>query len=394
MTLFERDTDAILGTYNRLPLHIVRGEGVHLIDSEGRRYLDFFGGLAVNALGYGHPAVLGAIREQSERYLHLSNLFPQEPQVALAERLRDSTGYDRVYFANSGAEVMEAAFKLARRRGGAEGRTRMLAFSGAFHGRSLTALSLMDAEAYREGFGPYHPDCEILPFNDVDALRAGVDSTVSAVFLEFLQGEGGIVPASGEFIAELLRLRERYGFLLVADEIQAGMGRTGALLSFEHYGARPDLVAVAKSLGGGLPLGALLVDAPLRDVLGKGSHGSTFGGNPVACAAGCAVMDVLADGLLEHVRAIGTELRDALHALATRHPALVREVRGRGCMVGIACTRDMRPAVRLCLDRGLLINVTRGSVVRLLPPLIITSEHVRQLSAVLDEVFTHLSTTS
>lgn len=394
MTLFERDTDAILGTYNRLPLHIVRGEGVHLIDNEGRRYLDFFGGLAVNALGYGHPAVLGAIREQSERYLHLSNLFPQEPQVALAERLRDSTGYDRVYFANSGAEVMEAAFKLARRRGGTEGRTRMLAFSGAFHGRSLTALSLMDAETYREGFGPYHPDCEILPFNDVDALRAGVDSTVSAVFLEFLQGEGGVVPASGEFIAEILRLRERYGFLLVADEIQAGMGRTGALLSFEYYGARPDLVAVAKSLGGGLPLGALLVDAPLRDVLGKGSHGSTFGGNPVACAAGCAVMDVLADGLLEHVRAIGTELRDALHALATRHPALVREVRGRGCMVGIACTRDMRPAVRLCLDRGLLINVTRGSVVRLLPPLIITSEHVRQLSAVLDEVFTLLSTTS
>ncbi len=386
MTLVDRDRASLLGTYTRLPIEIERGEGVYLIDSEGKRYLDFFGGLAVNALGYGHPAVLAAIAEQSARFIHISNLFPQRPQIDLADRLRALSGYDKVFLANSGAEVMEAAFKLVRRWSAIRRRPRILSFTGAFHGRTYAGLSLMDSVKYRDGFGPFLDNCEVLPFNDAAALEAAAGRDVAAVVLEFVQGEGGIVPASDEFVETLFRLREEHGFLVVADEIQAGMGRTGRFLSFEHYGVHPDLVTMAKSLGGGLPLAALLVDSELTDVLGPGSHGSTFGGNPVACAAGCEVLDALRDGVMKHAGRIGALLLDGLRDIASKHTALVIEVRGRGCMAGLECNCDMRPALELCLAQGLLINVTRERVIRLLPPLIIEEKHVEIALNVLDNV--------
>ncbi|MCZ7555532.1 MAG: acetylornithine/succinylornithine family transaminase [Bacteroidia bacterium] len=389
MTLPERDHASLLATYTRLPMDIERGEGVYLIDTEGKRYLDFFGGLAVNALGYAHPAILEAIGTQAARYIHVSNLFPQRPQIELAERVRALSGYDKLFFANSGAEVMEAAFKLVRRWASIRRRKRILSFTGSFHGRTYAGMSLMDAPKYRDGFGPFLEGCEHLPFNDAAALEAATGRDVAAVVLEFIQGEGGIVPATDEFVETLFRLRDEHGFLIVADEIQAGMGRTGRFLSFEHWGVQPDIVTMAKSLGGGLPLGALLVKGELTDVFDPGSHGSTFGGNPVACAAGREVVDALRDGLMKHAAQIGNMLMEGLRALAAEHPGLITEIRGRGCMVGIECTRDMRVAMGLCLEEGLLINVTRERVIRLLPPLIIEKQHVETALGILSNILQH-----
>jgi acetylornithine/succinyldiaminopimelate/putrescine aminotransferase len=250
-------------------------------------------------------------------------------------------------------------------------------------------MSLMDAAKYRDGFGPFLDDCEHLPFNDAAALEAAADRDVAAVVLEFIQGEGGIIPATEEFVETLFRLREEHGFLIVADEIQSGMGRTGRFLSFEHWGVQPDIVTMAKSLGGGLPLGALLVKGELTDVFDPGSHGSTFGGNPVACAAGIEVVDALRDGLMKHAAQTGHMLMEGLRTLAVEHPGLITEVRGRGCMVGVECTRDMRTIMGLCLEEGLLINVTRERVIRLLPPLIIEKQHVEAALGILSNVLNH-----
>lgn len=382
-TLFERDQEAILHTYTRLPLEIDRGEGVYLFSTDGRRFLDFFGGLAVNGLGYGHPAVLEAIRRQIGRYLHLSNLFPQEPQVLLAERLREQTGFSRVYFANSGAEAMESAFKLIRRWGAGNGREEILSFGDAFHGRTMAGLSMMDTAKYREGFGPFLDGCRVLPFNDVAALHAAVGPRTAAIVFEPVQGEGGVQPLTDDFASALRSVQSEFGVLLVADEIQTGMGRTGRFLACDHFDLVPDIVALAKSLGGGLPLAAILVRAQLNEIFGAGGHGSTFGGNPVACAAGAAVVETLAEGVLEHAAWIGARLQDGLRALAAEYPMLISDVRGFGCMQGIECRYPATFVQDHCLRDGLLVNITRQRVIRLLPPLIITTEH-------LDEAFIHL----
>ena len=386
-SLAERDRASMLHTYTRLPLEIDRGEGVHLVDASGRRYLDFFGGLAVNALGYGHPAVLAAIRSQSERYLHLSNLFAQEPQVALAERLRAMSGFDRVFFANSGAETIEAAFKLVRRIAASEGRTEIIAFSDAFHGRTMTGLSLMDAEKYRSGFGPFLDGCRTLPFNDPGAIHASIGPRTAAVFVECLQGEGGVVPMTDDFARALRQAHADHGFLLVDDEIQTGMGRTGRFLAAKHFDLRPDIVLLAKSLGGGLPLGAMLVHERLAHVFGPGGHGSTFGGNPVACAAGVAVMDQLRNGMIEHAGEAGRLLHAGLERLRADFPRHITEVRGLGCMQGIVCTFPARPVMEHCLDHGLLVNVTRERVIRLLPPLTIAPSHIDEALTALRNAF-------
>lgn len=382
-TLYERDLASILHTYSRLPIEIERGEGVYLLGRDGTRYLDFFGGLAVNALGYGYPTVLEAIRIQLDRYLHLSNLFPQESQVALAERLRARSGFDRVYFANSGAETMEAAYKLIRRWSAGSDRFEILAFSNAFHGRTMAGLSMMDAEKYREGFGPFLPGCRVLPYNDVDALKAAVGRRTAAVVFEPVQGEGGVVPLDRAFADELRSLRKQHSLLLVDDEIQTGMGRTGRFLAAEHFGLEADIVTLAKSLGGGLPLGAVLVREPLADVFLPGGHGSTFGGNPVACAAGVAVMDALESGVMENASRSGALLKEGLRLLKSEFPMAISEVRGIGCMQGIVCTAPAKPVQEHCLRNGFLVNVTRERVIRLLPPLIITETHV-------EEALTHL----
>jgi acetylornithine aminotransferase len=391
MALQERESAHLFHTYKRLPLEIDRGEGVHLIARDGTRYLDMFSGLAVNALGYGHPRILRAITEQAGRYAHLSNYFLQEPQIRLAELLVRHGGFPRVFFANSGTETTEGAIKLARRWGASRGKKEILAFSNAFHGRTMGALSLMDRPRYRDGFGPFLDFCRTIPFNDPRALRAAVNEQTAAVMLECIQGEGGIRPVSVEFARTLAEVAGKFGFLVIADEIQSGTGRTGKFFGFEHFPLKPDAVMLAKPIGGGLPLGAILATETVASVLEPGMHGTTFGGNPVACAAGIAVLEVIEEQhLVEQAASLGTLLLSGLHALATDFPGLVREIRGYGLMVGMELDRPGDPVVDAMRARHILINCTDTTVLRFLPPLVISDAHVRETLSALRDVFKDL----
>lgn len=377
--LIAREHAVLFQTYRRLPLQIERAEGCRVYTSDGHVYLDFLGGIAVNALGHSHPRLVAAIVDQAKRYTHVSNFFYQEPQVHLAEQLRSITGYPRVFFSNSGAESMEGALKMARRHGFRDGRYDLVGFSGGFHGRTYGALSIMDKPIYKDGMGPFLPHTLVLPFNDVDALRARVDSSTCAVILEFLQGEGGITAASDEFVGILSELRKEHGFLIIADEVQTGIGRTGTFFAFERYGMKPDIVTVAKALGGGLPLGAILATEEAAALLEKGMHGTTYGGNALACAAGTVVLEELQNGLQEHVNEIGTYLTEQLRALMQRKPEYIRELRGSGCMQGVVLHNEAAPVVQRLLQQRVIANATSGNVLRLLPPYIIERADVDEL---------------
>jgi acetylornithine/N-succinyldiaminopimelate aminotransferase len=373
----EREAHSFFPTYNRLTPDIERAEGVYLFARDGRKYLDMFGGLAVNALGYGHSAILEAIERQMRRYVHLSNSFVQDVQVEFAERLLAASGFDRCFLCNSGTEGMEAALKLAKRWGKQNGKSAIFGLSGSFHGRTLGALSVTGRDAYRLGFEPLLPGTSILGFNDVESLQRNVDGQTLAVVVEPIQGEGGIHPVSAPFVSAILELRERYGFLLIADETQSGIGRTGKLFGYEHFGFTPDIVVAAKALGGGLPLGAMLGTERLADSLPRGTHGSTFGGNPVACAAGLAVLrEVLDNGVMRNAAVVGQYLMDRLQSVAESYPLSIREVRGIGLMLGVEVASGGQAIVSGMLERGVVVNLTNNDVLRWLPPLIVTREQV------------------
>lgn len=377
MTSTDRERDSFFHTYKRLPLDIDRGEGVYLYDRSGKRYLDLFGGLAVNALGYGHPGIVRAIHEQSKRFIHLSNYFVTDPALELAELLRKHTGFSKVFFSNSGAEGIEGAMKIARLWGRPKGKTEIVSFSNAFHGRTYGALSMMDRARYKDGFGPFLPDCRVLPFNDPAALRSNVGDATVAVFLEFIQGEGGIVPASAEFVKAIATLQRRHGFLVVADEIQSGIGRTGRPFAFSHHDIAPDIAVVAKPLGGGLPIGAILGSPTVEAVLDIGQHGTTFGGNPVSCAAGVVVMkEIFESGLMRQAGDSGDYFIAGLEGVRASCPSLVRDVRGKGLMIGVELTRACDGIVSGMLDAGVLANCTNQNVIRIVPPLIISRAQI------------------
>lgn len=383
----ERENAFFFHTYKRLPLEIVRGDGMYLHAKDGRRYLDMFGGVAVNALGHGHAGLLRAIAEQAGKYIHLSNYFLQEPQLDLAGLLAKYSGYGRVFFTNSGAEAMEGAIKLVRKWGVSRGKTEIVSFSHAFHGRTMGALSLMDRPNYLNGFGPFLPNCRIAPLNDSEALRSAVSEQTAAVVLEFIQGEGGITPATTDFVDTIRGLQSKFGFLVVADEIQSGIGRTGKFFGFQHYDITPDVVTIAKALGGGLPLGAILGGDRVSDVLEPGNHGSTFGGNPVACVAGIVLLrEVMENGLLRNAATMGERLRDELLRIQSEFPAKVHEVRGRGLMSGMELTSPCDPVVAALRENGVLVNGTAERVLRFLPPLIVQDVHIREASAALRKV--------
>jgi acetylornithine/N-succinyldiaminopimelate aminotransferase len=388
MSLHTRESATFMHTYKRLPLEIQRGEGVHLYTGDGTRYLDMFSGLAVNALGYGHPRVVKAIEDQTRKYVHLSNYYLQEPQITLAELLVRHTGFPRVFFANSGTETTEGVIKIARRWGSSRAKTEILSLSNSFHGRTMGALSLMDRPKYRNGFGPFLDQCTVVPFNDPGALRTAVKPDTAAIILEFIQGEGGIRPVSMEFARTLRELQEHFGFLVIADEIQSGIGRTGTFFGYQHFDVKPDLVTIAKPLGGGLPLGAILATEPVGAVLEPGMHGTTFGGNPVACAAGCAViLEIIENGLVRQAETLGNLLMGGLNSLKKDFPDLVREIRGFGLMVGMELTRDGEPYVTAMRERKILINCTDQTALRFLPPLIIERSHIEETLAALRAVF-------
>lgn len=392
-SLAEREHESFIPTYKRLPLEVDRAEGMYVYTANGRRYLDFLGGIAVNALGHSHPAVVEAVERQIRRYAHLSNYFYQDAQIEFAEALRAASGYARIFLTNSGAEATDGAMKLARARMSAADmpeRTEIVGFSGGFHGRTFGALSIMDKPGYKDGMGPFLPSTRVVDFNDAAGLYGAIGETTCAVVLEFLQGEGGVRWADTAFVARLFELREKHGFLIIGDEVQAGGGRTGRFFSFERFEVRPDIVTVAKGIGGGLPLGAILIEESLVDVWSPGRHGTTFGGNAVACAAGSAVLAALRDGLMDRVAATGEYMAARLEELRGEFPSVVRDVRGAGAMFGVELTIPAARVVDELLARGVITNATSETVLRLLPPLVYERAHVDELVPVLREVLATL----
>ncbi|MDH7514499.1 MAG: acetylornithine/succinylornithine family transaminase [Bacteroidota bacterium] len=392
MDIFTREKERILQTYRRLNVEIVRGEGVYLIDRKGKRYLDAFGGLAVNLLGHRHPELIRAICHQLECYVHLSNVFIQEAQLSLADRLSALSGLNRVFYCNSGAEAVEGALKLVRKWGRGLGRRKVVSFDGGFHGRTMGALSLMSQVRYRDGYEPLLAECFQVPFNDVEAFCRVIDRQTAAVFLECIQGERGVIPIQEDLVNTLKEYRRQYGFLLVVDEVQTGLGRTGTFIAARNWDLDPDIVLLAKGLGGGLPLGAILTREQIAGVFGIGGHGSTMGGNPVACRAGCALLDVLErDDLYGRARVIGNTVMARIRQLQGQYPDWIKDVRGIGCIVGVEFLFGAEQIACRCLEKGLLVNVTHGNVIRFLPPLTFGDEHVARTCDIVEEVIHELA---
>ena len=378
----------IVGTYRRQPVVFVRGEGARLWDIEGKEYLDFVAGIAVCSLGHSHPKVVEAIRRQAGALMHVSNLYYTEPQIRLASMLTEHSFADRVFFCNSGAEANEAAIKLARKYGHDRlgGRYEILTMKGSFHGRTLAAITATGQEKFHAGFAPLPEGFRYVPFNDVQALEKALSEKTCAVLLEPIQGEGGVrVPDEG-YLKAVRGICDRRGILMILDEVQTGMGRTGKLFGYEHYGASPDIMTLAKALGNGVPAGALAATERVAAAFGPGTHASTFGGNPLAMAAAVATLEtVLSEGFLERCAQTGEYLREKLWSLRKDHP-VVQDVRGKGLLVGLDLGVDGNAVVKACLERGVLINCTFDHVLRMVPPLVITRRDVDRLVQVLDEV--------
>jgi predicted acetylornithine/succinylornithine family transaminase len=371
---------AVLPTYARADLTVVRGEGCRVWDDEGRAYLDFGAGIAVVGLGHRHPAVTEATHAQLDQLWHASNLYWTEPMLRLAVLLSDRVGGAQAFYCNSGAEANEAALKVARK---VTGRSRIVALEGGFHGRTYGALSATGQPGKWEGFGPLVPGFSFARPNEVESLEAAVAPAgeLAAILLEPVLGEGGVLPLEEGFVQAAAEIAREVGALLCVDEVQAGLGRTGTFFAYEQLGIEPDLVTLAKGLGNGLPIGALLVREGVADAIGPGDHGSTFGGNPVASAAACAVVEAIDDALLENVAARGAQLSAGLEKLSG-----VREVRGRGLLLAGLLDRDASPVVDECRARGLLVLTAGPDVLRLLPPLVVTEADVDEALGVLHEV--------
>jgi acetylornithine/N-succinyldiaminopimelate aminotransferase len=372
----------LMPVYPRCEVRPVRGEGVHLIGEQGERYLDFASGIAVNLLGHSHPHLIGAIQKQAETLMHVSNLYGSPQGEALARRLTELTFADTVFFTNSGAEAVECAIKTARRYHHAAGnphKTKLVTFSNAFHGRTMATISATDQGKLRDGFAPLLEGFEVVAFDDLHAALAAIDETTAGFLVEPVQGEGGIRPASPEFLKGLRKACDQHDLMLVLDEVQCGVARTGTLYAYEQYGIVPDILATAKGIGGGFPLGACLATEKAASGMVVGTHGSTYGGNPLAMAAGMAVLDVVATPeFLAHVRETGARLRSALEQMLPNHDHLFESVRGLGLMLGIKMKTDSRAFVSYLRGKGILTVAAGDNVVRVLPPLIIEDAHIRE----------------
>ena len=381
---------AVLPTYARADVAFVKGEGCYLHASDGRRYLDFTSGIAVASLGHCHPHVVEEIRRQAGTLMHCSNLFVIPGQERLAERLCANTFADYVFFANSGAEANECAIKMARRYQHAKGkpeRFRIVTFENAFHGRTLATIAATGQEKILHGFGPKVDGFDTVPVGDLQALRAAITDATAALMIEPVQAEGGVLPLPAGFLAELRRLCDQHGLLLILDEIQTGMGRTGKLLAHEWTGVKPDIATLAKALGNGLPVGACLATKAAGEAMSKGSHGSTFGGNPMAVAAGNAVLDVmLAPGFLERVQATAKNLRERAQQLCQRNDTVFEDVRGQGLLLGLKCRKPNNEVVDAARRHGLLLVAAGDNVVRLLPPLVIEQPQIDEAMGALENV--------
>jgi len=376
----------VMPTYAREPLVIAKGKGSRVWDVGGREYLDFFPGWAVSGLGHAHPLILRALSAQLKKILHVSNNYYNELQGKLAREISRSSFNGKVFFCNSGAEGVEAAIKLARLWGSAKSKFEIIAMKGSFHGRTLAAITATGQPKYKQGFAPLPKGFLHVPFNDLDALKAKISKKTVAVMLELIQGEGGINVAEAHYIKEIRKICNQKNILLIFDEVQTGIARTGKMFCYQHYNVQPDVMVLAKSLGGGFPIGAIVAKRKIADTLGAGTHASTFGGSPLACAASLAVFEAIRKRrLLANVQRQGAYLHKKLEHLKAKYH-IIKEIRGRGLMLGLQLRQEGKPIYQACLKRGLLINCTHGNVLRIMPQIAVTKSEIDKAVGILDKV--------
>lgn len=383
MTTAELGEKYIMHTYNRFPITLAAGRGMYVYDEHGKEYLDFVAGIAVNSLGHNHPKLVKAITDQAARLIHVSNLYWTEPQVNLAKKLVENGELDKVFFCNSGAESIEGALKLARRYGSKTGRQEIITMNHSFHGRTFAAVTATGQQHYQEHFGDMFPHIKYADFNDIDSLKAAVTDNTCAVLMEPVQGEGGIHPADTEYLKQVRQLCDEKDILLMFDEVQCGVGRLGTLFAYQTFGVVPDVVSMAKGIAGGIPCGVVMAKQKVADVFGAGDHASTFGGNPLATAAGNVVVDELLGGLLDNVKTNGKYLTEKLNELKAKHDCII-DVRGIGFMQGMELNKPVAPVIATAIDNGLLLVNAGSSIIRFVPSLIATKEDIDKAMEILD----------
>jgi predicted acetylornithine/succinylornithine family transaminase len=394
--LFDDSSRYLMNTYSRYPVLLRKGRGMKVWSADGKEYVDFVGGVAVNILGHCHPRVVVALQKQAQRLIHVSNYFHIEPQIRLAKLLVANSFADKVFFCNSGAEAIEAAIKLARKYAKEQvdpARFEIIAAHNSFHGRTLAAVTATGQERFHKGFEPLMPGFRHVPFNDVRALRDALTVHTCAVLLEPIQAEGGVRVPDENYFKAVRDLCNEHNVLLILDEVQTGMGRTGKLFAHEHFGITPDIMSIAKGLGGGVPIGAMLATDKVAAGFQPGNHASTFGGNPLVCAAGVATLEtVLEDGfLLDQCNRMSAYFVTRLEQLKAKFPGVIKEIRGKGLLLGMELTMEGEPVVRACLERGLLINCTVGTVLRFVPALVVQRKDIDQLVEALQGIFSRLT---
>ncbi len=392
---FEQSKQFLMNTYSRYPIVLRKGMGMKVWDLDNKEYLDFVGGIAVNILGHCHPRVVVAIQKQAQRLIHVSNYYHIEPQIKLAKLLVENSFADKVFFCNSGAEAIEAAIKLARKYSKEHlgpNCFEIITAENSFHGRTLGALTATGQEKFHRGFEPLVPGFKYVPFNDTKALSEAITENTCAVLLEPIQGEGGVILPDSDYLKEVKKICNENNLLLILDEVQTGMGRTGKLFAYEHYDITPDIMTVAKGLGNGVPIGAMLATDKVASAFEPGNHASTFGGNPLVCAAAIATIEtLLEDGfILDNCNRMSIYLFEELLKLKERFPHLIKEIRGKGLILGIEMTTECSSIVKACMEKGLLINCTANNVLRLIPPLIVRRRDIDQLINILNEIFSKI----
>lgn len=387
--IFAKDKSDYLPVFARYNIVLDHGDGPYVYDTKGKKYIDFLAGIAVNVVGHNYKPLVDAVSKQASKMIHCSNLYYTEVQVEAAEKLKKLSGMDKVFFGNSGAEANEGAIKLARKYATNIDPEKIQIISAlhSFHGRTLATLTATGQDHYHHGFGPLPAGFDYVPYNDIQALEAKMSDKTCAVMLEAIQGEGGVHVPDPDYLPKVRALCDKYNAVLIFDEVQCGMGRTGTFFGCQQFGVKPDIVTIAKGLAGGVPIGAFMATDKVANAFHAGDHGSTFGGNPLACAAACVVLDALIDGnLMENAKEIGAYLQSKFEEYKAKYPNLIKEVRGRGLILGMELTRPGREIANECLDYGAIINCTAGNVLRFVPPLNITKAHVDELISVLDKV--------
>lgn len=387
--IFAKDKSDYLPVFARYNIVLDHGDGPYVYDTKGKKYIDFLAGIAVNVVGHNYKPLVDAVSKQASKMIHCSNLYYTEVQVEAAEKLKKLSGMDKVFFGNSGAEANEGAIKLARKYATNIDPEKIQIISAlhSFHGRTLATLTATGQDHYHHGFGPLPAGFDYVPYNDIQALEAKMSDKTCAVMLEAIQGEGGVHVPDPDYLPKVRALCDKYNAVLIFDEVQCGMGRTGTFFGCQQFGVKPDIVTLAKGLAGGVPIGAFMATDKVANAFHAGDHGSTFGGNPLACAASCVVLDALIDGnLMENAKEIGAYLQSKFEEYKAKYPNLIKEVRGRGLILGMELTRPGREIANECLDYGAIINCTAGNVLRFVPPLNITKAHVDELISILDKV--------